>query len=244
MAAAQYPTAFCEFEDQIIAGETDDSRVLTAPEIQGRRALHAARTYVDGGGLTFAEISALNNEERAAWLSYYATPQVTAAYRALTSIVKQTDQRYSPNATGGVQTATSSAAEACGIVRRAFDAVGCKQALMTGEEGNITIVDLSIPSHDIIKVVDEINAHSLRVFGDNKASRRQKALAKEYTVRKVVGTLNIALKHVGAEIIATYRTEREQKQHRNPVKYTVIWHHTGAQPAGAPPLPTVRHPTG
>ena len=240
IAAREFIPAMAEFIDSVEqSGDgADDTRLLTANEIQGRRAVHAGRTYVEGGGLQLEDLEALAIEPLADWLAFHAAPHRQQQYRAVNDIVQERDQFRGPTETGDVQTAVSSKAEACGVVRRVCGALGLTGSLMTGEDGTVTIADLATPSEALADAIQEINGHALRVFDDSNGARRNKALEKGHTVRKAIGTLGVALRYVGAELQPFYRTERDRAKQNNVMGDALKWTRLNDDA----PEPRPRHP--
>ena len=91
----------------------------------------------------------------------------------------------------------------------------------------------------LIEVAGDINKHNMRVYGDSNGARRRKALEKERTPRKWVGSLNVALGYVGAWLAPEYEGAR-----RSPARYALRWE--WKDPPGAdtpdPPEPRPTHP--
>jgi hypothetical protein len=225
MAAKEYAAALTEWQE---SDGVDDQRVLTAEEIQGQRAVHAVRAYADSGGVTFKQISELSEESRAEWLSYHADKKNIHAYLNHTIIVRDEDKRESksgPLSFGDVQVDTKSQREACGIVRQVFAVLDITPTLLEGKDAVIRKGDLATaaPGEDMVALLTGINKHACRVFGDGNGSRRTRDLAKGYTATRVIGTLNAALKHVGAKIVGRYRTERDRNARKRVQSYTIEW---------------------
>lgn len=225
LASKEYVAALAVWQES--DGDVEQ-RELTAEEIQGNRAVHAVRAYADSGGVTFKQISDLSEESRAEWLSYHADKKNIHAYINHTLIVCDEDKRDTksgPLSFGDVQVDTKSQREACGIVRQAFAVLDITPTLLENKVAVIRKGDLATaaPSEDMVALLTGINKHACRVFGDGNGSRRVKSLAKGYNAKRVIGTLNVALKYVGAKIVGTYRTERDRVQQRNVESYTIEW---------------------
>lgn len=201
---------------------SDDKRPLTRGEHHGRHAMYAAKVYQDGGGMVMDDPLKLSEEDRASWVRHHTESSNTQAYKQLTAIVRGYDA-FSPMATtGGVQTAVRSDNEAARVVRKAFDALGITQTLLTGAPCTLELKDLGVPSAAILATICDINTHARRLFGDQHAYRRKKAEAKGVTAKTVVNALNVALRFVGASIASTYVTARDKHQGR-PSGYTILW---------------------
>jgi hypothetical protein len=108
------------------------------------------------------------------------------------------------------------------LVRRVFEVLGVGESLQTGEGGGVELPTLREPSAELLAVVQDINAHALRVFGDKHAARRRKALANGHRPVKLVGTLGVALAYAGATLSAEYDTARQRKQ-GTPARYRLRW---------------------
>jgi hypothetical protein len=215
-----------ELREYLSAAENsvdDESKIFSMMEIQGRRAVHAVKTYVDGGGLDFAEIEVLDEDVRARWLEDHAVPRALEQYKALTDIVRGRDRYRAPIQTGDVQTDVTSQYEASKIVRGVCDTLGLTNALLTEKSGIVAVDIFTKPSDELVEIVRDINKHSLRVFNDRNSPRRVKKLAEGVTSRRIVGTLGVALKFIGADLEPQYKNERDREKRKNATGYALQW---------------------
>ena len=236
VAAEQYPAAL----ESGGHDDEDDSRLLTADEIQGRRALFAEKNYIYGEEA--AQLKDLDVEGRAEWIRYHGDPRRMEAYSRLKDIVGQRDQAKGPALTGGAQTATTSQAEAAALVTKVFACLGASDCLQNGDIAEIDIRKLREPDRALVSVMTEINAHCLRVFGDTHGARRRRAISEDGpSLKQATGTLGIALSHVGATLHPTYDTPRDAVL-RKPGGYAICWDYERMALQQSAPEPIPAHP--
>ena len=234
MAAEGFPKELRQCVQAEDDGVAYKDAVLAMPdpdevEIQGRRALFAAKCLERSGGLTeeqLDELAALPVDARARWVRWHAAPSHESAFTNLAKVT--TGATTGLVRSGGVQIATTSDREAGRLVRLAFDAIGVRAQLDSGGVANIEAGALRKPSAELFTALEEIADHGARVFGDAKAARKRKALAKARAKGKapgmkgVVGIIETALRFVGAELHADYPTARARKK-GEPTGYTLSW---------------------
>jgi len=248
IAAEEFVPELREYMANVESSVDEESKILSAAEIQGRRAVHAVKVYVDGGGLSYDDIENLEEADRAEWLESHAEPKALEQYRVLTDIVRRRDKHRSPMKTGEVQTAITSQYEASKIVRDVCESLGLTHALMTGESGIVAVDTFATPSTKLIDIVRDINKNSLRVFNDTHGARRVKKLAEGINARRVVGTLEVALEYIGAQLTPQYKNARDQARQSNATGYALQWkrlvdthqpHPRHPTPAPSPPPPII-----
>lgn len=220
--------------DDILENNDDDSeRMYTAKEHQGRRVMHAMKTYARGGGFKFKDVVDLEFEPRVAWITTHVKPKNIQAYQRLSNMKFGWTR---PHEAASI----TSASESNNMVRRTFNVLGIRDCLQTGIGGVVRRDLLEHPTPDLMAVVNDINTHGLRVFDDTKANRRRKAIQKEVTVKNVVGTVNVALSHVGATLASCANIKG-----RSGDTYTIHWAWRGERVGGEwipTPTPQPQHP--
>lgn len=221
LAAQEYPNAL---NRHALDDEDGRAKLKTEEEHQGSRALFAAKVYVDGGGLLFEDLEDIGDHDRAKWMKHHAKPRSLEAYKRLTDIVRGNDRHAGPLMTGDVQTAIHSSAEASLLVRKVVSVLGLDNTMQTGQPTSIPVKELKEPAASLMRVVEEANKHSQRLFGDNHAGRRRKALAEEIKAQTVTATINVVLRFIGMPLKPMYRTERDRRI-GNPYAYetALLW---------------------
>jgi hypothetical protein len=238
LAAQEFGGALEAWDD---TDGNDICGIFTAAELAGQRALHGALPYSKGNGISLGDIQKLTEVERTEWISYHVgeNGDSPASYKNLTDIVCGRDTQ-GPAKVNEVQTGITSQAEASKYVRQIFDALNAEATLMTGAECMLARDDLDSPTHALIAAMDNVNTHARRVYGDSNAYRRKKACStKGYNLRRSIGSINVALAYVGAEIVTVYDNDRDRARGERAQGYKISWVFN----ADAAPLPRPLHPT-
>ena len=222
LAAQEFNAAFESWDD---ANGNDTCGIFTAAELAGQRALHGAMPYAKGNGISLGQIQELTDVARTDWVAYHVgeNGDNPTAYKNLTNIVCGRDTQ-GPAKVNEVQTDVASQAEASKYVRQIFDALNASASLMTGAECLLARDELDSPTPELVAAMDIVNANAFRVFGDSNAYRRKKACtSKGYNLRRSIGSINVALAYVGAEIAAVYDNATDRAHRNNARGYKIDW---------------------
>jgi hypothetical protein len=222
LAAQEFNAAFESWDD---ANGNDTCGIFTAEELAGQRALHGAMPYAKGNGISLGQIRELTDVARTDWVAYHVgeNGDNPTAYKNLTNIVCGRDKQ-GPAKVNEIQTDVKSQAQASKYVRQIFDALNASASLLTGAECLLARDELESPTPELVAAMDIVNTNAFRVFGDSNAYRRKKAcIAKGYNLRRSIGSINVALAYVGAEIATIYDNDADRAQRRNMRGYKINW---------------------
>ena len=235
LAAEGYPPVFGEYSAAQSRGEDYLELVRRAPEpdeleLQGRRALFIALTYTRGGGLQPAdlqEVADLPPEARALWVRWYGESARVQGYAGLAAHVLGVE-RGVPVLNGEIPVLTTSGREAGALAAKVFDALGLGSQLARGGGAQLTLDTLRAPGPELLAALSSCAEEGGRVFNDPSALRKKAGLTAARAAGKAPALVTLKallgppLRHMGAVLVAGYRTERARAK-GEPEYYRLAW---------------------
>ena len=190
--------------------DVDPERDRTAIEKAGDRTVTLARNF----GVDAREL----------------TPEWIVAHEPLVEPYRRLARTVHKQARVGDLLKTSSEAEGCALTARVLASLGLDVATMvSGAE--VTAEKLE----EVATALGaEINQKALRLYNDNKSSRRKKAKSG---FRSWCGVLGVPLDYLGLEFESTYKSESDQKRGRNPTGAKLVYKWDTLEISPIPPHP-------